>query len=53
MRSSNKPAIFPGAAHKNTPFQQIDVHAGFGLSAATVDRYIGIGYSFRFQPLRR
>jgi hypothetical protein len=33
--------------------QQIDFHVGVGLSSATVDHIIGIGYSFRFQATRR
>jgi hypothetical protein len=42
-----------GAAYKATPRQQIDVHVGVGLSSATIDHFIGIGYSFRFQVVRR
>ena len=42
-----------GAACKPTPQQQIDVHVGVGLSSATVDHFIGIGYSFRLSVLRR
>jgi hypothetical protein len=33
--------------------QQVDIHFGIGLSAAAIDHFIGIGYSFRFQALRR
>jgi hypothetical protein len=40
-----------GAAYKLTPHQQLDVHVGFGLSAATVDHFVGLGYSFRFQAV--
>ena len=42
-----------GAAYKTTPRQQIDVHVGIGLSSATIDHFIGIGYSFRFQTVHR
>jgi len=42
-----------GTAFKLTPGQQIDVHAGVGLSSAAVDHFIGVGYSFRVQALRR
>jgi hypothetical protein len=42
-----------GAAYKATPLQQIDVHVGIGLSSATIDHFVGIGYSFRFQAVRR
>jgi hypothetical protein len=33
--------------------QQLDFHYGVGLSAAAVDHFIGIGYSFRFQAFPR
>lgn len=42
-----------GTAFKPTPHQQFDLHLGLGQSAATVDHFIGIGYSFRFQVLRQ
>jgi hypothetical protein len=41
-----------GAAYKVTPHQQLDVHCGFGLSAAAYDHAVGVGYSFRFQAFR-
>jgi hypothetical protein len=33
--------------------QQIDFHYGLGLTSATADHLIGVGYSFRFQVLHR
>jgi hypothetical protein len=42
-----------GAAYKVTPRQQVDVHVGIGLSAAAIDHFVGIGYSFRFQAVHR
>ena len=42
-----------GTTFKPTPHQQIDLHVGEGLSSATVHHFIGIGYSFRLQVLRR
>jgi hypothetical protein len=42
-----------GAAYKIAPRQQVDLHFGIGLSSAAIDHFIGIGYSFRFQALRR
>ncbi len=42
-----------GTAFKPTPHQQLDLHVGVGLSRATVDHFIGVGYSFRFQVVRR
>jgi Putative MetA-pathway of phenol degradation len=42
-----------GTAYKPTPHQQMDVHCGFGLSAAaSPDHSIGFGYSVRFQVIR-
>jgi hypothetical protein len=41
-----------GSARKLTPRQQIDLHFGLGLSAAAVDHFIGVGYSFRLQVRR-
>lgn len=42
-----------GAAFKVKPNQQVDFHAGFGLSSAAPDHFIGFGYSFRLQALHR
>jgi hypothetical protein len=42
-----------GTALKITNQQQIDFHVGVGLSSAAVDHLVGIGYSFRFQAIRR
>jgi hypothetical protein len=42
-----------GTAYKPTPHQQLDLHVGLGLSSAAVDRFIGVGYSFRLQAARR
>jgi hypothetical protein len=42
-----------GTAFKPTPHQQLDIHAGVGLSRAAVDHFVGIGYSFRLQAFRR
>ena len=42
-----------GTSLRPTPHQQIDVHAGVGLSAAAVDHFIGVGYSFRVQMWKR
>jgi Putative MetA-pathway of phenol degradation len=41
-----------GSTIKLTPRQQIDLHYGLGLSAAAVDHFIGVGYSFRLQVRR-
>jgi hypothetical protein len=41
-----------GTSYKVTPHQQVDLHVGVGLSAAAVDHFIGIGYSFRLQAIR-
>lgn len=42
-----------GVAYKITPHNQLDVHYGIGLSAAEVNHFIGIGYSFRVQAFGR
>ena len=42
-----------GAAYKIATRQQVDVHVGIGLSSAAIDHFVGIGYSFRFQAVRR
>ena len=42
-----------GTALKITRQQQIDFHVGVGLSSASADHVVGIGYSFRFQAVRR
>jgi hypothetical protein len=42
-----------GASYKIAPQQQVDVHVGVGLSSAAIDHFVGLGYSFRFQALRR
>jgi hypothetical protein len=38
-----------GTAYKLSPHHQLDLHAGWGLSAAAVDRFVGVGYSFRYK----
>lgn len=42
-----------GSAYKPTPHQQIDLHFGLGLSSAAVDHFVGVGYCFRLQAVRR
>lgn len=41
-----------GTAWKPTLRQQLDLHFGKGLSTATVDRFLGVGYSVRWQAMR-
>ncbi|MGD1090906.1 MAG: transporter [Bryobacteraceae bacterium] len=41
-----------GTSYRPSPQHQLDLHVGVGLSAAT-NNFIGAGYSFRFQALRR
>ena len=41
-----------GTAYKIEPQQQLDLHVGVGLSAASPDHFVGIGYSFRFGMTR-
>jgi hypothetical protein len=42
-----------GTALKITKQQRIDSRVGVGLSSAAVDHLVRIGYSFRFQAIRR
>jgi hypothetical protein len=42
-----------GTAYKIRPRHQLDLHAGFGLSAAAADHFVGVGYSFCFQMAGR
>lgn len=42
-----------GTALKIARQHQIDFHVGVGLSSAAADHLVGIGYSFRFQAMRR
>jgi hypothetical protein len=42
-----------GTAYKLTPYQQLDLHAGVGLSSAVADYQVGFGYSVRFQVVGR
>lgn len=53
QRGGPQHLVHLGTAYKVTPQQQLDFHVGFGLSAAAVDRFIGFGYSFRFQAVHR
>jgi hypothetical protein len=41
-----------GFAYKPSPHQQLDFHSGFGLSAASTDYTVGVGYSVRFQIVK-
>jgi hypothetical protein len=40
-----------GTAYKLTPHQQLDLHINLGISANTAPFAIGVGYSFRLQPV--
>lgn len=51
QRGTPQHAIDFGTAYKPSPHQQIDLHCSFGLSAATPDHTIGVGYSVRFQVI--
>ena len=42
-----------GTAYKLTSHHQIDCHFGFGLTHATPQRFVAIGYSFRFDHFTR
>jgi hypothetical protein len=53
QRGGPRHLLHLGVAYKIAPRQQVDIHFGIGLSSAAIDHFIGIGYSFRFQALRR
>jgi hypothetical protein len=42
-----------GTSYKLGLNQQLDLHVGVGMSRAAVDRFIGVGYSFRFQARKK
>jgi len=42
-----------GTGYKLGLNQQLDLHVGVGLSRAAVDRFIGVGYSLRFQARKK
>ncbi|MBV8115023.1 MAG: transporter [Silvibacterium sp.] len=50
-REGPQNVINTGMAYKLSPHQQLDFHVIFGLSAATPDYQIGLGYSFRLQVI--
>jgi hypothetical protein len=53
QRGGPRHLLHAGAALRPTARRQFDIHAGVGLSAAALDHFIGIGYSFRWQALMR
>jgi hypothetical protein len=53
QRGGPRHLVHFGTAYKPTPHQQLDLHVGVGLSSAAVDHFIGVGYSFRLQAVRR
>ena len=42
-----------GSSFRLTPHNMIDMHFGFGLTAAAPKQFVGVGYSFRFDRLWR
>ena len=52
-RGGSRHLLHFGTAIKLAKQQQLDFHFGVGLSPASVDHFIGIGYSFRFQAFHR
>lgn len=49
QRGGPQHLVHVGTSFKLTVRQQLDFHVGWGLSAAAVDHFIGVGYSFRFK----
>jgi hypothetical protein len=53
QHSGPQHVIHAGASLRITDNQQLDIHAGWGLSSAAVNHFLGFGYSFQFQAFRR
>jgi hypothetical protein len=53
QRGGPQHLVHTGTSLKLTPNQQLDFHCGFGLSSAAVGHFIGFGYSFQLQAIRR
>ena len=54
FRVLGDPAIFCTSGQLiKSPRQQLDLHVGVGISAAAVDHFVGIGYSFCFRMAGR
>jgi hypothetical protein len=52
-RGETRQLVHIGAALKLNATSQVDVHFGFGLNRETPAHLVGIGYSVRFDHLRR
>ncbi len=48
QRGGSRQLLHLGTTYKLTPRQQIDFHAGFGLTYAAARNLIGVGYSFLY-----
>jgi hypothetical protein len=53
QRGGPQHVVHLGSSYRFSSNQQIDLHLGFGLSAAAPDRIVGVGYSFRFRVAGR
>jgi len=53
QRGGPQHVLHTGTAFKITSNQQLDFHFGIGLSSAAVDHFVGFGYSFQLQALKR
>jgi len=51
-RGGSQNLLHVGTAFKITSNQQFDFHFGFGLSSASVNHFIGFGYSFRLRAIQ-
>jgi hypothetical protein len=52
-RGGSRQLMHFGTTLKIAKRHQLDFHFGVGLTPAAADHFIGIGYSFRFQGIRR
>ena len=53
QRGTPRHLLHFGTAFRPAQHHQVDLHGGVGLSGAAVDHFVAVGYSFRFQVLRR
>ncbi len=48
QHGGSRELLHVGTAYKPSPDQQIDFHAGFGLTQATPTSFLGVGYSYLY-----
>lgn len=51
--TESRQLLHAGTAYKLTPRNQVDFHAGYGLTHATPGHFVAVGYSFRLDHVFR